>query len=544
MNRTLIVSLLFVLLWGLGLANRNLTRPDEGRYAEIAREMAVTGQWITPRLNAIPYFEKPPLQYWATALAIRWLGPTPLAARLWVGLMGLLGVLVIWKTGDRIFGQGTGIRSALVLCSSLYYAALGHINTLDMGVTFWMTCSICAFLLAQTENTRWMLLAWAAAAAAFMSKGLIALALPGGALLVYSLWTRDTSPWKRLELLRGMPLFLVLVVPWFWLCYGEHPQFLWFFFIHEHLERFATTVHNRVEPFWYFLPILLTGWLPWTGLLPASLLAPLKGASHHSKTFSPRRFLTVYALFIVAFFSLSGSKLPAYILPAFPAIALLMGRGLHQAARPPTHPVWWALGWSGFLALTAFVLGFPDAAAFLGLHPDVDPDMVSDYRQFALWIAGAAALMAMGSILALRCRKRSLTFLTILSLASLSTVQTLLLGSNALSSVSSASLVVHQIGPFLRQASHVYSIDTYDQTLDYYLGRTVTLVTFQDELSFGLHLEPQDSIPTLEEFRSVWLQDTGAAAFMEPAMFSVLTRMGLPMRILYQDTRRVIVARI
>ncbi len=543
MNRTLIVSLLFVLMWGLGLASRHLTRPDEGRYAEIAREMAVTGHWVTPRLNAIPYFEKPPLQYWATASAIRWLGPTPLAARLWVGLMGLLGVFLIWKTGDRVFGQGTGIRSALVLCSSLYYAALGHINTLDMGVTFWMTLSLCAFLLAQLENTRWMFVAWAAAAAAFMSKGLRALALPGGALRSNSMWTRDVSPWKRLELMRGIPLFLVLAVPWFWLCYSEHPQFLWFFFIHEHLERFATTVHNRVEPFWYFLPILLAGWLPWTGLLPASLLAPLKGASH-SRTFSPRRFLTVYALFIVVFFSLSGSKLPAYILPAFPAIALLMGRTLNHAARPPAHPAWWALGWAGLLAIVAFTLGFPDWAASLGLHPDVDPDMVSDYRLFAPWIATASALMVLGAVLALRYRKQPLTFLVILSLASLGAVQPLLMGSNALSSVTSTASLVRQVGPLLRQASHIYSVDTYDQTLDYYLGRTVTLVAFQDELSFGLNLEPGDSIPTLEKFRSVWQQDTGATAFMEPAMFRTLTRMGLPMRVLYQDTRRVIVARI
>ncbi len=542
MKRPLAIALLFVLIWGLGLATRSITRPDEGRYAEIAREMAVSGDWITPRLNGIPYFEKPPLQYWATAESIQLLGPTALAARLWTALMGLLGVLVVWRTGDRLFGHGAGKWAALVLISSLYYAVLGHINSLDMGVSVWMTLSVCAFMLAQVEDRRWMMLAWASAAAALLSKGLMALALPGGALILYFLWTRDASPWRRLDPIRGVLIFLALCSPWFLLCGAQHPEFLRFFFIHEHLERFISTVHNRVEPFWYFIPILLTGLLPWTGLLYASVIRPLRG--FHSRTFSPQRFLALYALLVVVFFSLSESKLPSYILPAFPAIALLMGRTLSQRSRLSYSPVWLGLLCAVTLAFAAAVLRFPDVAAQWGIYPDIDEDLVQPYRQFAIWILSASVTMMIGVLLALRWRDQALKALTALALISLVAVQTLMQGSETLSDVTSSRRIAVDYAAQFRAASHLYSIGTYDQTLDYYLNRTVVLVAFQDELAFGLTLEPWQAIPTLSAFQNLWSNENGALAIMAPQTFELLAASGVPMRLIFRDTRRVIVARI
>jgi 4-amino-4-deoxy-L-arabinose transferase-like glycosyltransferase len=542
MKRPLAIALLFVLLWGMGLATRSITRPDEGRYAEIAREMAVSGDWVTPRLNGIPYFEKPPLQYWATALSIELLGPSALAARLWTALMGLLGVWVVWRAGDRLFGHGSGKWAALVLISSLYYAALGHINSLDMGVSVWMTVSVCAFLRAQVEDRRWMMLAWAGAAAAVLSKGLMALVLPGGALILYSLWTRDVSPWRRLDPLRGVLIFLALAAPWFLLGGAAHPEFLHFFFIHEHLERFTSTVHQRVEPFWYFLPILLAGWLPWTSLLYASVIRPLRG--FHSRVFSPQRFLALYALLVVVFFSLSGSKLPSYILPAFPAIALLMGRTLAQRPGLPTSAMGLALLWSAALTFAAAVLRFPDLAAQWGLQPDIDADMVASYQHFAGWMLAASAALLAGVLLALRWRAMALKAFTALAFASLMAVQLLMQGSETLSDVTSSRRIATDYAAEFRAASHIYSVGTYDQTLDYYLQRTVVLVAFQDELAFGLTLEPWQSIPTLAAFRAAWQDDTGAYALMAPTTYEVLASEGWPMRVIFRDTRRVIVARI
>ncbi len=542
MKRPLAIALLFVLLWGMALATRSITRPDEGRYAEIAREMAVSGDWVTPRLNGIPYFEKPPLQYWATTLSIGLLGPTALAARLWTALMGLLGVWVVWRTGDRLFGHGSGKWAALVLISSLYYAALGHINSLDMGVSVWMTVSVCAFLRAQVEDRRWMMLAWAGAAAAVLSKGLMALVLPGGALILYSLWTRDVSPWRRLDPIRGVLILLALAAPWFLLCGAEHPEFLHFFFIHEHLERFTSTVHQRVEPFWYFLPVVLAGWLPWTGLLYNSVIRPLRG--FHSRVFSPQRFLALYALLVVAFFSFSGSKLPSYILPAFPVIALLMGRTLAQRPRLPTSAMGLALLWSATLIFVAAVLRFPEIAAQWGIQPDIDADMVTSYQHFSGWMLAASAALMAGILLALRWRDVAFKAFTALAFASLMAVQLLMQGSESLSDVTSSRGIATDYAAEFRAASHIYSVGTYDQTLDYYLQRTVVLVAFQDELAFGLTLEPWRSIPTLMAFRATWQNDTSALAIMAPTTYDMLSTEGLPMRVIFRDTRRVIVARI
>ena len=162
---TTLVFLLFVIWFG-NLGYRSLVRPDEGRYAEIAREMAITGDWTTPRLNGIKYFEKPPLQYWMTAAAFKAFGEHEWTARLWAALTGFAGVLMVGFTGARLFGRQAGFYSAVVLASSLLYAVIGHINTLDMGVTFWLTIGLLGFLLGQrgarrTRETRlWMLLAW------------------------------------------------------------------------------------------------------------------------------------------------------------------------------------------------------------------------------------------------------------------------------------------------------------------------------------------------------------------------------------------------
>ncbi len=539
--------LLLLMLWSLGLSTRSITRPDEGRYGEIAREMAVAGDWITPHLNGIPYFEKPPLQYWATAAAIDLLGPTEFAARAWSAFTGLACLLWIWFSGNRLFGIGAGWRAMLILAGSIYFAALGHINSLDMGVTFWMTLSVGSFLLAQSQDIaplaarRWMWLAWAAAAAAFLSKGLIALALPGATLLLYTLWTQDTSPWKRLSPGTGILLFLLLGAPWFWLAAQVHPEFLPFFFIHEHLQRFTSTVHQRVEPFWYFIPVLLAGLFPWTGLLWASVFRPLRHV--HSRTFSPQRFLALYALFIVLFFSFSGSKLPSYLLPAFPALALLMGRQLrHQYRLPAYIPFTGVLG-GIFLAVAAVLLAFPSGASALGIHLDVDPDMVSMYQVYARWIAAGALLLLVAGVRSWQQRANQSSALSTMAFSSLLCAQLLLLGSESLAAITSSKSLVQKQGTALRQASHVYSVGTYDQVLDYYLHRTVILVAFQDELAFGLTLEPWQSISTLKDFLPVWTTDTAALATMRPDLYDTLSHSGWPMHLLFRDSRRVIVAR-
>jgi 4-amino-4-deoxy-L-arabinose transferase-like glycosyltransferase len=170
-----LVLVLLVGFWAFSeLGYRKLANPDEGRYSEIAREMADSGDFVTPRLNGLKYFEKPPLQYWATAVAFKLFGEGEFSARLYTFLCGIGCILLIAYTGSRLFDHEAGAMAALVLLGAPYFMMLSEIVTLDMGLTFWMTLGICGFLLGQADardqqRRRWMLLAWAGMAGAVLS---------------------------------------------------------------------------------------------------------------------------------------------------------------------------------------------------------------------------------------------------------------------------------------------------------------------------------------------------------------------------------------
>src|SRR5438876_3291524 len=265
----LALLLVFALLWFSGLDYRRLVHPDEGRYAEIAREMAVTGDWVTPRLDGIKYFEKPALQYWITAAAYDAFGIHHWTARLWPALAGFLTVLFVGYVGLRIGGPQLGVYSASALGGSVWHVINAHFLTLDSGLTLWMSVGLGSLLIAQhsaatqRQERLWMLVAWAALALAVLSKGLIGVVLPGGALVLYSLVTRDWAVWRRLHLLLGAIVLFAIAAPWFLIVSLENHEFFDFFFIHEHFTRFLTSEHRREGPWWYFLPILAVGILPW-----------------------------------------------------------------------------------------------------------------------------------------------------------------------------------------------------------------------------------------------------------------------------------------
>jgi 4-amino-4-deoxy-L-arabinose transferase-like glycosyltransferase len=182
------------LVWLATLASRPLFNPDEGRYAEIPREMQSGGDWVIPHLNGLDYIEKPPLQYWATAAAYQVLGVSEFSARLYTALTALATIALIGFLAARLWGAGAGWRAAAVLSGMFMFVVLGQLMTLDMSLTFWMAASLTGFLLAQQAQSgerRWMLFAWAAAALGVMTKGLVAAAIPAAALVIYSLWMRD-----------------------------------------------------------------------------------------------------------------------------------------------------------------------------------------------------------------------------------------------------------------------------------------------------------------------------------------------------------------
>jgi len=534
----LLVAVLAVIWFG-NLDFRKLVRPDEGRYAEIPREMTATGDWLTPRLNGIKYFEKPPLQYWATAAAYKLLGEHQWTVRLWPALTGFAGVVLVYFVGTALFGALAGLYAAVVVAGSLGYIFLGHVATLDMGVTFFMTLTLAGLLLGLRETTTvsqrrvWIHLAWAGMALATLSKGLIGIVLPGSVIAVYILLERNFSLLRRLHIASGAALLLAVAAPWFVSVSIVNPEFFHFFFIHEHFQRFLTKVHHRVQPWWYFLPILAFSILPWFITL-CDTLPRMWHRRPPPEHFQPQRFLLIWSMVIFVFFSISSSKLPSYILPILPALALLMGLRLTEMA--PRRFAWHLLPILA-IALGVFALA-PEAVRFASNEVPV-----SLYEAYVPWLRAAGGAVAIGTLYALyQCRVGKMTSAAIgTCCCALIGGQLAMMGHDSLARASSAYFIAREIKPYLKPDAPFYSVGTYEQTLPFYIKRTVTLVAFADEMAYGLVQEPQLWLRDYTEFKRAWRNADYALALMTPRTYDEFKNAGLPMEVIARDTRRVIV---
>ena len=527
----------FAVVWFGSLDYRRLIDPDEGRYAEIAREMVASGDWLTPRLNDLKYFEKPPLQYWATATAFTLFGEHHWTARLWSALTGFLGILFTVFAVGRLFNPVTGWIAGTVLASSLWWNLIGHVNTLDMGVSAFLAAAIFALCLAQrdeatpAESRRWQDGAWILLALATLSKGLIGIVLPAATVVIYALWQHDLGLVFRIRPWRGLAILLLITAPWFIAVSLANPEFAWFFFVHEHFQRFLTKVHDRYEPMWYFIPVLLLGMLPWLSALWPGIKAGL--GEDASKRFQPQRFLLVWSVLVFVFFSISDSKLPSYILPIFPALAALVALCLNT-------PVSSRLTSNAVLAAGIGLVGL--ACTPLVVQRAASPEMAAGYHQYLPWLYAAAGVFLVGGVGAFfLARRRPLAAIMVLAATSFCGGQAILLGHDSFGAVKSAHDVAVAIRAQVSPNVTFYSVNTYQQSFQFYLGRTTTMVAYEDELGFGIRQEPQKFIPDLARFAEVWRQTPAAWALMPPSTWTQLTAQGLPMQEVIRDSRRVVV---
>src|SRR3989475_4503947 len=394
--------LICALTWFAGLEYRGLFTPDEGRYADIAREMLDSNDWVTPRLNGIKYLEKPPLQYWATAGAYAVLGVDEWTARLWPAYTGFLGIALMAFAGFRLAPRSPWLPTALMAAGCWGYFLGGQFLTLDMGLTFFLTVAMLSFVLSRrldvslSAERSWMILAWAAVACAALSKGIVGIVIPGLALLVYIAVERDVSLLRRLHWVPGLCVFGAIVLPWFILVQQRNPEFFHFFFIREHFDRFLLPNHHRPGPWWYFVPVLLIGLWPWTPSIPAALARAWRAPAQPG--FKLDRFLVIWAGVVVVFFSASHSKLPGYVLPAVPAILLLFAR--HYPAlseRLRRAPAFTCVA-SG-LALTILAAALPALSALLS--------WTEFNAEYSIWLLAGGLTLSAAGFAALRLLRRS-----------------------------------------------------------------------------------------------------------------------------------------
>jgi 4-amino-4-deoxy-L-arabinose transferase-like glycosyltransferase len=352
--------MLFIVFYIVWLGSYPVFTPDEGRYSEVAREMVATGDYITPRVNGVTFLDKPILYYWLQALAIRLFGLKEWTLRLFPALFGVLGCLVVYVFGRQLFDRRTGLLSAVILATTPLYFGCAHYANLDLEVAVLISSCLLSILTACQTTGPWQRYSFFAsycfAALAFLTKGLIAIAFP---ILITFVWIASLKRWnvfKKMNLAAGMFIFFILVLPWYLLVQWANPEFLHFFFVTQQVTRFlSTTPFNNSTPCWFYLPVILLGFLPWTFFLAPIIKQYWQNFRIHHKQHPTEWFLLLWISIIFIFFSIPHSKIAGYILPVFPALALLVGHYLsHDWQQRKLAPILCAAGSATFLFIVVW----------------------------------------------------------------------------------------------------------------------------------------------------------------------------------------------
>ncbi len=502
------LSFLIIILgifFSFEMGNRPFASPDEGRYVEIPREMVMTGDYVTPRLDGMKYFEKPPLFYWMQAASMKIAGIDEISMRFWVVLFAILGCLSVFYVGAKCYSQNVGVMSAGILATSLIYYCHSRIIILDLVLSVLLCGSLWAFFLAFVKKNQskipknyLIITMYVLSALACLTKGLIGAVLPG---FVAFLWMLFTNNWKKLKeilYIPGILVFLAIFLPWHILSAQRNHDFLYYYFVVEHFLRYTTKFHGRYQPAWFFIPIILAGMIPWTGF---SLMSLKNLAQKSIKKNSESIFLACWIFGIFGFFSFSHSKLIPYILPIVPPIALATAVFVAECNEKEFRigaiiniVLFFAAGIAYYFArnLVSDVLQNEDARLLLNI---VIGSLVS---------IGAVFLAAIFSDFSKISKKMAVVICIFLSGNMLWTINKL-----APYYQNEKKPTTKKIAKFIRmnksKSDLVFLYNYYYQDFPVYLNDTTGLVNFVGELEFGANSEPEKSkLISEEKFWELW----------------------------------------
>jgi 4-amino-4-deoxy-L-arabinose transferase-like glycosyltransferase len=395
--RLVLCALVAAALYFPGLGRPALWEPDEGRYAEIAREMVTSGDYVTPHNDFELYFEKPPLVYWCEAAAIHLFGPSEFAVRLPAALFSIGQVVVTAAIADAMFGASAGLLGSMVLALSPLVFAFARFATLDPALAFFLTAAMGAFYsaarcgdLRRRPARRWILASAAMLALGTLAKGPVALVLGGAIAAIWLAAEGRLRDGFRMPLLSCALIYTAIVAPWFVLAEFRNPGFLRFFFIHEHFQRYVASHEHGWGP-WFFIPIVIGGMLPWI------FFAPLGWSDLHADDAidspvhrSDARFLAIWFAVIFVFFSIPRSKLGTYILPAMPPLAIFAGYWLSRLRSISAERRVRRLK---YFAIANIAVGVIGAVVSIAIIPPAQHLLAVDAAIIATVIAGGAVLM-------------------------------------------------------------------------------------------------------------------------------------------------------
>lgn len=299
------------------LGNLPLLDPDEPVYAETAREMLQFQDFISPRIYGEFWYDKPPMYYWLVAAAFKIFGIGEFAARLPSALLAIGGSVVVYLSGRKLFNERTGLLAGLVLATSLEYFYLGKAAVTDITLTFFLTLALLAYL-----HNRYDLL-FIGAALAVVTKGPIGIIFCAAIIGLHVIVTKNWAVFKQMKVLRGTILFLIIALPWYVLMYQYHGiAFIETFLGFHNVTRFLKPEHPSGTLWYYYVPVLIFGFFPWTAFMLQACKAALR---QRNADWNRLVFLVIWAVTVFVFFSMSQTKLVSYILPMYPPLALLVG---------------------------------------------------------------------------------------------------------------------------------------------------------------------------------------------------------------------------
>ncbi|HZO81252.1 MAG TPA: phospholipid carrier-dependent glycosyltransferase [Candidatus Binataceae bacterium] len=532
--RPLLYAIAAALLYLPALGRPALWEPDEGRYGEIAREMVLSGDWITPRDNWVRYFEKPPLVYWAEAIAIEALGPTELAVRLPAALATVAEVVITAALAEAMFGVAAGLGAAAALALSPLVFGFARFATLDPPLALFITAALGAFWAAARApdfgsgaGRRWFLLAAICAAAGTLTKGPVALLLAGAVGFAWLVWERRVRQIPRMPWPSAIALYLAIVVPWFVLVAQRNPGFLHFFFVHEHLQRYLESSEHGWGPY-FFVLVVAGGMWPWICFVPLGVrelmragatadppaadtvraeaaadgrLRPSEAtaALDAAEARSAMRFLLLWFGVIFVFFSIPRAKLGAYILPALPPLAILGGYGLCRLPRIGVSALRSVLG---SVALLSLILAMAAMVALLRF---------SLYLNLALVLDGcaAAAALTLGAMVCMADAWRGRHLRGALVALAVGVVVALgFLGKARIDAqpLGSYRRLAREMTSYLGTGCRLLSYRHFVQSLPFYTGRREALVAYRGELApFGNSPDARESfVATDTDLAQLW----------------------------------------
>ncbi|MDR2781579.1 MAG: glycosyltransferase family 39 protein [Holosporaceae bacterium] len=498
----LFLATMLLVIFSFEMGDRHFADPDEGRYVEIPREMVVSGDFVTPRLDGLKYFEKPPLFYWMQAAAIKAFGINETSMRLWVVIFAVLGCLGVFFVGSRCYSAAVGLTSSAILATNILYYAHSRLIILDLVTTVLISSALWCFFLAfvrkNSENCsqKTIILMYVFAALACLTKGLIGAVLPG---MIAFTWIACTKNWlkiKEIIYIPGILIFFAIFLPWHIVMAIRHDDFLHFYFVVEHFLRYTSTIHNRYQPCWFFVPILLVGLLPWTGFSLVAIAESFKKSKNTEYAF----FLS-WIFVVLGFFSLSSSKLIPYILPILPPIALITGitlvESLNSANKNFKISAWCNVAFLGI----AFVAYFFARSEISDVLQDTNAVLLTNI--FAIFLVIAAAVLVYG---AYREGSRVEVIFSYIFIA-----------ANMMWLINKASFFYQEtkkpttkplaeiINMNRRSDDLVFCYKRYYQDFPVYLNSTVGVVDFVGELEFGAKADPQNNkLITEDEFWKLW----------------------------------------